>query len=161
MRSSIWSERPRPWCLDRTAQEEDRSAPGSGCQQRMQKTAPRRWSEGVAAPSVRKARPCPCQSLAAQGSRVPLVVVFDAAPGVRLVRGRRLAPDRGILHRLLDLRIDDFDLGRVVQLLERILRLLCGQLTDDGVLDLIEGRQRARPLLLDLDDVPAELRLHR
>src|SRR5215831_6391733 len=74
-----------------------------------------------------------------------LVVVFDAAPGVRLVRGPRLAPHRGILHRLLDLRIDDFDLGRVVQLLERILRLLCGQLTDDGVLDLIEGRQRARP----------------
>jgi hypothetical protein len=30
-------------------------------------------------------------------------------------------------------------------------------LADDGVLDLIEGRQRMGPSLLNLDDVPAEL----
>src|SRR6516165_3810513 len=91
----------------------------------------------------------------------PLVVVFDATRGVRLVLRRSLASDRGILHRLLYLWIDDFDLSCVVQLLERVLRLLCGQLADNSVLDLIEGRQRTCSLFLNLDNVPAELRLHR
>ena len=89
------------------------------------------------------------------------MIVFDAFGRRRLVLSRRFAPDGGILHRLLDLGILDVDLGGIVQIFQRLLGLLLGELADDGVLHLIEGRQRTRPLLLDLDDVPAELRLNR
>jgi hypothetical protein len=89
------------------------------------------------------------------------VIVFDVPGRLRLVRRRRLAADGGILHRLLDLGILDVDLCGVIQVFQRLLGLLLGELADDGVLHLIEGRQRTRPFLLDLDDVPTELRLNR
>ena len=107
--------------------------------------------EARQAPSVRKARSWPTASASHALKRSGSVVVLGVPGRLGVVLRRGLAPDRGILHRLLDLRIDDVDLGGVMQLACIVcLRLLLGELADDGVLDLdrrsaAAGRASPRP----------------
>src|SRR3990170_6669044 len=89
------------------------------------------------------------------------MIVFGT-PG-RLLFGLRwsFAPERGIVHRLFDLGVQDLDLGLITQARHHLLSLLLDELVHDRLFDLVEGGQRLVTLLLDLDDVPAELGLHR
>src|SRR6185437_12851694 len=72
-----------------------------------------------------------------------------------------LAIEHAAIHRLLEVGIDYLDLRSAAQAGHNLLRLLLHELSHDRFLDLIETRQWLVALLLDLDDVPAELSLHR
>src|SRR5271156_808739 len=88
---------------------------------------------------------------------------------LRLV-GRRGGGSRGFLARIgrLGLRrqrlavgVEELDLGRAVQLRDRVALRLLGDVTRRLILDLLERREALGPDALDLDDVPAELGLDR
>src|SRR3954469_59040 len=87
-----------------------------------------------------------------------------AAPGPTL-EGIRLRLLRLDLRRLARLRlgrlVQPLDLGGLAQLENELLLGLAGQVLLDLLLHLLEGRHGLPPLLLELDDVPAELALHR
>src|SRR5277367_799198 len=77
--------------------------------------------------------------------------------------GRLARVGRGLRRRRqrLAVRVEQLDFGRVVELEDGVLLRLLGDVAGGLVLDLLEGGKAFGALALDLDDVPAELRLDR
>src|SRR5271163_666604 len=77
--------------------------------------------------------------------------------------GRRLAWIHrwGLGRQRLAVSVEQLDFGRVVKLENGVLLRLLGDVASGLVLDLLEGGEALGAYALDLDDVPAELRLDR
>ena len=67
----------------------------------------------------------------------------------------------GLGRQRLAVGVEELDLRRAMQLRDRVALRLLGDIARRLVLDLLEGREALGARILDLDDVPAELRLDR